>query len=69
MVWWACLVYGFMWFYFSRVYARRGRGEEDARILGMTDEVAELGDSSPRLMYTEKANMFSLMEYLIVGEE
>ena len=53
MVCWACLVYGFMWFYFSRVNARRERGEEDAKISGMTDEeVAELGDSSPRFMYT-----------------
>lgn len=53
MVCWACLVYGFMWFYFSRVNARRARGEEDAKISGMTDEeVAELGDSSPRFMYT-----------------
>lgn len=53
MVCWACLVYGFMWFYFSRVNARRAEGHEDAKIAGLTDEeVAELGDVSPRFVYT-----------------
>ncbi|KAF2813790.1 MFS general substrate transporter [Mytilinidion resinicola] len=53
MVAWASLVYGFMWFYFTRANARRARGEEDEKIAGMTDEeVNELGDESPRFVFT-----------------
>ncbi|PVI03288.1 MFS general substrate transporter [Periconia macrospinosa] len=53
MVGFASLVYAFMWWYFSMVNARRARGEEDHKIEGMTDEeVAELGDDSPRFVYT-----------------
>jgi hypothetical protein len=53
MVAWACAVYAFMWFYFARVNARRARGEEDHKIEGMSDdEIAELGDDSPRFVYT-----------------
>jgi len=53
MVAYACLVYAFMWFYFSRVNARRARGEEDYKMEGLSDdEIAELGDDSPRFVYT-----------------
>lgn len=53
MVAWACLVYAIMWFYFAKVNARRARGEEDYKIEGMSDaEIAEMGDDSPRFMYT-----------------
>jgi len=53
MVAFAVAVYGFMWFYFARVNARRARGEEDWKIEGMSEEeIAELGDDSPRFVYT-----------------
>ena len=53
MVAFACLCYAFMWVYFVRVNARRARGEEDYKIEGMSDdEIAELGDDSPRFVYT-----------------
>lgn len=53
MVGFATVVYAFMWFYFARANARRARGEEDYKIEGMSDdEVAELGDDSPRFVYT-----------------
>ncbi|KAF2121991.1 high-affinity nicotinic acid transporter-like protein [Lophiotrema nucula] len=53
MVAWACLCYAFMWFWFARINAKRARGEEDHLIEGMSDEeVAELGDDSPRFVYT-----------------
>ncbi|KAF2751830.1 MFS general substrate transporter [Sporormia fimetaria CBS 119925] len=53
MVAWACAVYAFMWFYFARVNARRARGEEDWKMEGLSEEeIAELGDESPRFMFT-----------------
>ncbi|KAH7138146.1 major facilitator superfamily domain-containing protein [Dendryphion nanum] len=53
MVAWAILVYAVMWYYFASVNARRDRGEEDHLIEGLTDEeIAELGDESPRFRYT-----------------
>jgi hypothetical protein len=53
MVAWACLVYAFMSFYLSRINARRARGEEDDKIAGMSDaEINELGDRSPRFVFT-----------------
>ena len=53
MVAWAVIVYAFMWFYFARVNARRDRGEENHKVEGMLDEeIAELGDDSPRFVYT-----------------
>jgi hypothetical protein len=53
MVSWAVAVYAFMWLYFTRVNARREKGEEDHLIEGMSDdEIAELGDDSPRFVYT-----------------
>ena len=53
MVAFASVVYAFMWFYLSRVNARRARGDEDHKIQGMSEqEVKELGDDSPRFVYT-----------------
>jgi hypothetical protein len=53
MVAWACLCYIVMWLYFARVNARRARGEEDHKIEGLSDdEIAEMGDDSPRFVYT-----------------
>ncbi|ORY15893.1 major facilitator superfamily domain-containing protein [Clohesyomyces aquaticus] len=53
MVAWACLCYAFMWFYFARVNAQREKGDEDHTVHGMVDEdIAELGDDSPRFVYT-----------------
>lgn len=53
MVAWAISVYAFMWFYFARINSRRANGEENHLIEGMSDEeVAELGDDSPRFVYT-----------------
>lgn len=53
MVAFSSLVYAFMWWYFSMVNARRARGAEDYKIEGLSDaEIAELGDDSPRFVYT-----------------
>ena len=53
MVAFASVVYAFMWFHFAKLNARRVRGEEDSTVEGMSDdEIAELGDDSPRFMYT-----------------
>jgi hypothetical protein len=53
MVAFASVVYALMWFYFSRVNARRARGDEDHKIQGMSEqEIKELGDDSPRFVYT-----------------
>ncbi|KAF2267637.1 high-affinity nicotinic acid transporter-like protein [Lojkania enalia] len=53
MVAWACLVYAFMWSYFATVNVRRASGKEDHKVEGLSDdEIAELGDDSPRFVYT-----------------
>lgn len=53
MVAFASVVYALMWFYFLRVNARRARGDEDHKIQGMSEqEIKELGDDSPRFVYT-----------------
>jgi hypothetical protein len=53
MVAWACLVYAYMWLHFARINSRREKGLEDHTVEGMSDEeVAELGDDSPRFVYT-----------------
>jgi hypothetical protein len=53
MVAFASTVYVVMWWYFAKVNARRARGAEDHRIEGMSDEeIAEMGDDSPRFVYT-----------------
>ncbi|KAF2869155.1 major facilitator superfamily domain-containing protein [Massariosphaeria phaeospora] len=53
MVAWAITVYAVLWAYMARANARRARGDEDHRVQGMSDaEIAELGDDSPRFVYT-----------------
>lgn len=53
MVAFASCVYAFLTFHYSRVNARRAKGLEDHKIQGMSDEeIAELGDDSPRFVYT-----------------
>ncbi|KAL8668544.1 MAG: hypothetical protein Q9168_006826 [Polycauliona sp. 1 TL-2023] len=53
MVGMANVIFAFMWWYLSRLNNRRRRGEEDAKIANMSeDEIAELGDESPRFIYT-----------------
>jgi hypothetical protein len=42
-----------MWFHLGRINSRREKGEEEHLVEGMTDEdVAEMGDDSPRFRYT-----------------
>lgn len=53
MVGFACLCYCILWFHFSRANAKRERGDEDAAVQSLSDEeIAELGDDSPRFRYT-----------------
>jgi hypothetical protein len=53
MVGCAACIFGFMSFYFSRVNKRRREGKEDHKFAGfMEEEMNELGDESPRFMYT-----------------
>jgi hypothetical protein len=53
MVAFASTVYAVMWLYFAKVNARRARGDEDHKIEGLShEEIAELGDDSPRFVYT-----------------
>lgn len=53
MVGYATLVFGFMWYWFAGLNAKRKAGLEDDRIAGLSEEeVAELGDKNPRYVYT-----------------
>jgi hypothetical protein len=53
MVAWACLVYVVLWFSYTRANAKRLRGDENHKMDGISDdEIAELGDESPRFVYT-----------------
>ncbi|KAK4233802.1 major facilitator superfamily domain-containing protein [Achaetomium macrosporum] len=53
MVAWACLVFVVLWFSYARANATRLKGEEDHKVEGMSDDdIAELGDDSPRFVYT-----------------
>jgi hypothetical protein len=53
MVFFAIACYTVLWFHLHRVNKRRENGEEDHLMEGMTDEqIAELGDDSPRFKYT-----------------
>lgn len=53
MVGMASIIFAFMSWYLSKMNHRRGRGEEDAKVANMSDvEIAELGDESPRYIYT-----------------
>ncbi|KAL8784105.1 MAG: hypothetical protein Q9213_004164 [Squamulea squamosa] len=49
----ANVIFAIMSWYLSRQNDRRRRGEEDAKVANMSeDEIAELGDRSPRFVYT-----------------
>ena len=49
----AVLILGGMSVYFSAVNKKRLQGKEDDKVSGMTDEeIEELGDRSPRYLYT-----------------
>ena len=49
----ASFIYGMMWWNFVRVNRSRREGKEDALYQHLTEEeIAELGDESPRFMYT-----------------
>lgn len=53
MVGMASVIFALMSWYLSRKNDRRRRGEEDAKVANMSeDEIAELGDESPRYMFT-----------------
>lgn len=53
MVAFAIICYAVMWMQLGRINSRREKGEEEHLIAGMTDEdVAEMGDDSPRFRYT-----------------
>jgi hypothetical protein len=42
-----------MWFQLRHINSRREKGEEEHLVEGMTEEdVAEMGDDSPRFRYT-----------------
>jgi hypothetical protein len=47
------IIYGFMWWWYRRENERRQAGHMDDKHRGMAeDELAELGDESPRYRYT-----------------
>ena len=49
----ASLVYALMWWVLARENRKRREGREDARVAHLTEaEIAELGDESPRFLYT-----------------
>ncbi|KAL9613528.1 MAG: hypothetical protein Q9167_001913 [Letrouitia subvulpina] len=49
----ACLIYAFISWILSQKNASRKAGKEDGKIANLTEsEIAELGDDSPRFMYT-----------------
>ncbi|KAI9676840.1 MAG: hypothetical protein M1817_006679 [Caeruleum heppii] len=52
MVGLASVLFGFMWWHFSRLNRKRAAGREDWKMAGKSEEeVAELGDESPRFRY------------------
>lgn len=53
MVAWACIVFAILWFHLERKNRQRAAGLSDHRMGGLSeDEIAELGDDSPRFVYT-----------------
>ena len=49
----ALVIYIVMWFWFRNATKRRAAGREDWKAEGKSEEeVAELGDASPRFIYT-----------------
>jgi hypothetical protein len=42
-----------MWFHLRGINSRREKGEEEGLVSGMSEEdIAEMGDDSPRFRYT-----------------
>jgi len=53
LVGFAVILLGAISAYFSAINRKRMRGEEDEKVSGMSDEeIDELGDRSPRYLYT-----------------
>lgn len=53
MVGMATCMYGFMWFWYSRENKQRQGGRMENKYVDLSDdELAELGDESPRFRYT-----------------
>lgn len=53
MVAMSAVVFAFMSWYFTRRNEQRRNGKEDAKIADMSeDQIAELGDESPRYIFT-----------------
>ena len=49
----AAVLYGGMWLYFVRRNKNRLAGNEDYKMEGKSEqEIAEMGDESPRFIYT-----------------
>jgi hypothetical protein len=49
----AASIYLFMWWWFRRQNQRKMNGEEDHKVVGMTEEeIEELGEDNPRYRYT-----------------
>ncbi|KAF8288582.1 hypothetical protein DL93DRAFT_2174306 [Clavulina sp. PMI_390] len=50
----ALVIHSILWISYHVANKRRAEGKEDHKIDGMTDEqVEEMGDESPRFVYTE----------------
>lgn len=53
MVAFATLLFGFMSWFFARLNKARREGKEDAKVENMSiEEIEELGDASPRFVFT-----------------
>lgn len=53
MVAFAIACYGILWAYLGMLNTRREEGKEDHLMAGKSDdEIAEMGDESPRFRYT-----------------
>ncbi|PGH14487.1 hypothetical protein AJ79_02980 [Helicocarpus griseus UAMH5409] len=49
----SAVVYGFMWFHYTKINRARQAGNVDYKIEGLTEEeIAEMGDRNPRFRYT-----------------
>lgn len=49
----SALIYAFMSWFLARVNKARREGKEDAKLQNLSDEeIEELGDASPRFVYT-----------------
>lgn len=49
----SCCIYSLLWWHLARINKKRKSGEQDGRVAGMREaEIAEMGDDSPRFMYT-----------------